>query len=73
MLLTDQMPAATGGDTQVLFGSFSKAVIIGDRAGVRVQTSSERYFDEDNLAVRATVRYDIAVHDTLAYAEMTTT
>ena len=71
--LTDQMPAATGGDTQVLFGSFSKAVIIGDRAGVRVQTSSERYFDEDNLAVRATVRYDIAVHDTLAYAEMTTT
>ena len=70
--LTDQLPTATAADTHLLFGSFSKAVIIGDRAGVRVQTSSERFFDEDNLAIRASVRYDIACHDTSAYAELTT-
>lgn len=70
--LTDQLPTATAADTHLLFGSFSKAAIIGDRAGVRVQTSSERFFDEDNLAIRASVRYDIACHDTSAYAELTT-
>ena len=71
--LTDQLPTATAADTHCLFGAFDKAVIIGDRAGVRIQTSSERYFDEDNLAIRASCRYDLAVHDTSAYAELTTT
>jgi len=71
VFLTDQLPtASTSVGSNCLFGAFDKAVIIGDRAGVRVQTSSERYFDEDNLAVRATVKYDINVHDASAYSEL---
>ena len=64
VILTDQMPTSTAvSTTSILFGAFSAAAIIGDRMGIRIGQSSDRYFDEDVLAVRATARYDINVHE----------
>ena len=45
------------------FGAFSHGVMIGDRGGVRIAQSDQFAFDTDRLAIRATTRYDINVHD----------
>lgn len=61
--VSDQMPADAAGKVAALFGNFAQGVIIGDRQGVDIAMSDSRYFDEDVMAVRSTVRYDINVHD----------
>jgi HK97 family phage major capsid protein len=62
--LTDHMPQATATSTvSALYGSFSDAVMIGDRGGVSIKQSEHLNFDQDVLAVLATTRYDINVHD----------
>ena len=61
--VSDQMPADAADKAAALFGNFSQGVIIGDRQGVDIAMSDSRYFDEDVMAVRSTVRYDINVHD----------
>lgn len=64
VFLTDKMPTATAVSTKsVLFGAFREAVVIGDRETLSIGFSDQRYFDEDVLAVRATSRYDINVHE----------
>lgn len=49
-----------------LFGAFNQAVKIGTRTGIRIATSDQFKFDEDRLAIRATTRYDINVHESAA-------
>jgi HK97 family phage major capsid protein len=62
--LTDHMPQATATSTvSALYGSFNDAVMIGDRGGVSIKQSEHLNFDQDVLAVLATTRYDINVHD----------
>ena len=61
--VSDQMPADAADKAAALFGNFAQGVIIGDRQGVDIAMSDSRYFDEDVMAVRSTVRYDINVHD----------
>lgn len=64
VFLTSQMPTATAtSQVSVLFGAFSAAVLLGDRMAIRIDQSKDRYFDEDVLALRATTRYDINVHE----------
>lgn len=61
---TNQMPTATAISTvSVLFGAFSQAAMIGDRTGIQVKPSEHAFFTEDVIALRATTRYDINVHD----------
>lgn len=61
---TDQMPTATAASTvSCLFGAFQRAVMIGDRLGVRIALSPDFAFNEDVITVRATTRYDIVVHE----------
>lgn len=47
----------------LLFGDLSQAATLGDRRGFTVATSGERYFEQDQVALKATARFDIAVHD----------
>lgn len=62
--ITDQMPRSTAvSQVSALYGSFSDAAMIGDRGGVMVKQSEHLNFDQDVLAVLATTRYDINVHD----------
>lgn len=62
--LTDQMPTATAvSSTCLLYGNFREAVLLGDRESLSVMTSEHRYFEEDNLAIRGTTRYDMNVHE----------
>lgn len=54
----------TSGDiVDVLVGDISQAAWFGNRQGVQIDISRERFFDTMQLAVRAVVRHDIVVHD----------
>ena len=46
----------------LFFGDLSKAAVIGTRRGIRIEKTSERYFVEDQIAIKATERFDINVH-----------
>jgi len=45
------------------FGDLQLAATMGDRRGIAMSTSVDRYFEFDQLAIRGTQRYDINVHD----------
>jgi HK97 family phage major capsid protein len=64
IVLSDRMPTATAA-SQVccIFGNFGRAVAMGERSGVRIAISEHVAFTSDRLAVRATTRYDINVHE----------
>jgi HK97 family phage major capsid protein len=47
----------------VAFGNLRQAVTMGERRGIRVALSSERYFDTDQIAIKGTERFDINVND----------
>jgi HK97 family phage major capsid protein len=40
-----------------IFGALDKGTAFGDKRGLNVQTSYERYFDQDAVAIRATERF----------------
>ena len=44
------------------FGDLSLGMAFGDRRQIRIDTSTERYFDQDQIAIRGTERVDIACH-----------
>ena len=45
------------------FGDLSMACAMGDSRGITMAASTEKYFAEDAIALKATERYDINVHD----------
>lgn len=47
----------------VLFGNLELAATMGDRRSFTVATSSDYKFAEDQIALKATQRIDIAIHD----------
>ncbi|OBQ58036.1 hypothetical protein A9K72_27925 [Mesorhizobium loti] len=47
----------------IAFGDLSLAATLGDRRGVTVQTTANRYLEYDQIGCRATERFDINVHD----------
>ena len=64
---TSAMPTSTAvAQVSALFGAFNQAVIIGDRVPTRIALSDQFAFDTDRLALRATTRYDINVHESTA-------
>jgi HK97 family phage major capsid protein len=44
------------------FGDLKMAAVLGDRRQLTVALSSERYFDVDQIAIRATERFDLNIH-----------
>lgn len=64
--LTPKLPAITTtltGKVMALFGDLRLAGAVGNRRGVTVQTSDQRFLDSDQIAVRGTERMDIINHD----------
>jgi HK97 family phage major capsid protein len=60
---TDYMPQATAAATvHCLFGNFAAAAILGERVGVRVARSDDYAFLNDLTTIKATARYDVAIH-----------
>jgi HK97 family phage major capsid protein len=57
--LTDQ--TSTNGIAYL--GNLRQAAMLGDRRGITIATSDQRYFESDQLAIRGTSRHDINVHD----------
>ena len=45
------------------FGDLRKAVTMGERRGIRIKTSDDRYFEYDQIGIQGTERFDINVHD----------
>lgn len=63
IVVTDRMPTTTAAATLcAVFGAFSNAVTIADWQDVRIDTSEHFAFSTDQIAVRATTRYDISCH-----------
>jgi HK97 family phage major capsid protein len=57
------MPTATASGSNVMyFGDFRAGAMFGDRKSLTITTSSDRYFDADQTAIRAIQRFDINVH-----------
>jgi HK97 family phage major capsid protein len=58
------MPAdPTNATVALLFGDLALSTTFGDRRGITVKTSSERYIEYDQIAVQATERFCIVNHD----------
>ena len=47
----------------LFFGDLRLAATMGERRGIRVKTSDDRYFEYDQIGIQATERVDINVHD----------
>jgi HK97 family phage major capsid protein len=59
--IVPSMPAAGSqiGKIIMLFGDLSLAVVLGRRRAVSVSTSDHRYFENDQLGLRGTERFDV--------------
>jgi len=64
--ITPSMPTATtdlSDKAMILFGDIGMAATFGDRRGMTVARSTEYKFAEDQIAIKATERFDINIHD----------
>lgn len=57
--LTDQASAKG----LIYFGDLGMAATLGDRRGLRVKVSEDRYFEYDQIGIQGTERFAINVHD----------
>lgn len=60
------LPTSTGdlSDVPMLyFGDLRMAARMGERRGIRIKTSEDRYFEYDQIGIQGTERVDINVHD----------
>ena len=62
-VMADDAAATFNGQVMVAFGNLRQAATLGDRRGIRVALSSERYWSEDQIGIKGTERFDINVHD----------
>ena len=66
VVISQVLPSTLTGTTGTLacfFGDLKGGVLFGSRRGINVAVDSSIYFNQDALAVRATERFDINVHD----------
>ena len=65
VVTSPKMPKAdANSQVAALFGDFSRGVFFGEVAGsMSMEISDQRYFDTDEIAIRATERVAIVVHD----------
>ena len=61
---TVDQPATTLNDVIMLFfGDYSMAASLGSRRGITIAKSVDRYFEYNQIAIRATERFCINNHD----------
>ncbi len=63
VIFTDHMPRISAAGVSCLFGSFSEAVMLGERIGVQIGQSEDFEFLNDVLVIKGRTRYDIRVHE----------
>lgn len=66
VVISQVLPSAltgTTGTNACYFGDLKQGVYFGSRRGINVQVDPSIYFTQDALAVRATQRFDINIHD----------
>lgn len=63
---TEKLPGTGNHDntTMLLFGNLRMACVLGDRSGFELAVSTDRYFELDQIALRATQRIDFVAHGT---------
>src|SRR5690606_32341706 len=59
---SDLMPTAAASTVVALFGDFRRAVAIGDRNDMRLDSTIAEKFEEELVSFRLLHRYDILVH-----------
>lgn len=64
---SDLMPTPAASTFVAFYGDFRNAVALGDRGDMALETSTERYFETGDVAVRGLHRYDILVFNAAAY------
>jgi HK97 family phage major capsid protein len=55
--------APGSGNVQMHFGDMSRAAMMGERRGVTIKRSDHRYFENDQIGLLGTERFDVNVHD----------
>ena len=55
--------SGTSGQVACYFGDLQAGAYLGTRRGISIALDSSRYFEQDALALRATQRFDINIHD----------
>ncbi len=66
IIISQVLPTSTStinGTPILLFGDLTLGSMMGDRRGVRIRPSDQRYLEFDQLAFMATERFDIINHD----------
>lgn len=66
VILTQKLPqiaTTLTGLAMLAFGDMYGAAVLGQRRGLTIARSDDRYFDTDQIAILATERFDAVVHD----------
>jgi len=64
VVMSAAMPSApTNGTVALLFGDLTLSSTLGDRRGITIKVSSDRYLEYDQIAIQATERFCIVNHD----------
>jgi HK97 family phage major capsid protein len=66
VVLSQVLDATLGSNVNtlgIIFGDLSLGVTMGDRRGITIKSSDQRYFELDQLALLGTERFDINCHD----------
>lgn len=64
IVISQKLPSTTPtGKIAILYGDLALATAMGERRGVTIKRSDERYFDTDQIGILGTERFDINNHD----------
>lgn len=63
--IAQKLPISTPGSGKImmLFGDMSKSSMMGERRGVTIKRSDHRYFENDQIGLLGTERFDVNNHD----------
>lgn len=62
-VMPDDPTADYSGAVMIGFGNLRMAATLGDRRGIRVGLSNDRYWENDQIGIKGSERFDINVHD----------
>ena len=64
IVISQKLPSTTPtGKIGILFGDLNLSSAMGERRGVTIRRSDDRYFDSDQVGILGTERFDINNHD----------
>lgn len=66
VIMVPSLPQATtslSGKGMLAFGDMYQSAVLGERRGITIRRSFDRYLDQDQLAILGTERFDAVVHD----------